>query len=697
MDSTIIGSLQSFAVDLRGALSRFQLEAIQNLYDYALMNELGVLPHGGRLETHVDDGEFSSVYYNELRDAALCLLTSRGQASLVCDWLETRLQDVEAEYGDNPLEESIVLVRQYIDGEGSAGEMLTQFVKVRKWIAMQISRQPSSMGEKIKQAGAPVAIVAVLLAGVPDRAVRAMCEIGMDRRGDNDWVRRRILFYVREGVESVGRRVVEKDRLYVSVPRSVANQIRARAHEKGSPISDYAAKVLSRAAKPRKTQAEPTRRRNFCSPDNPSCSIKVEGGLCSIEAPLYVISSGGAIGIRKIPARYCAVDVFDLLTSHNPVTGFGHREGYPAEAQEREYRLPVEQAKVRSIAEHFAAELILNTAPGALDGLPVIAENRIVLGGNGRAMACQLVYAGEGNITPEQMREEVLSRASQFGMTKSALARIKHPMIVRVIQSENDARKLAEWSRTLNASMSLQLDPIRIAVSRARYADSAIFEELAKTIGDDETLADYLTTSRSEEFVQKLQSTNVIDARLAPQLINKGLLNMSGREVVSNLLVAYILPDADALNEIGPGAITTISRIAPLLVKTSQMKEFNLLDAFRKSLRDFISYKNAPVSNVDEFLRQGGLFGGKTAALSAGDPLAVLLLRILLEHKNAAAKFAKILKIYIAKAGETKQGGLFDIGPKITPIQALQEAKDAVDKPKVAAVSGLGYDWRNYR
>lgn len=101
------------------------------------------------------------------------------------------------------------------------------------------------------------------------------------------------------------------------------------------------------------------------------------------------------------------------MTSHR-LPGWGERPEYPREAQERDYRERGEQAKVLAIAADYKPALIFNTAPGAIDGTPVISPSGLVLGGNGRTLATQLVYSGEGGPSAEHLRDLVSARKARL-------------------------------------------------------------------------------------------------------------------------------------------------------------------------------------------------------------------------------------------------------------------------------------------
>jgi hypothetical protein len=93
-------------------------------------------------------------------------------------------------------------------------------------------------------------------------------------------------------------------------------------------------------------------------------------------------------------ARYCLTSADRLIPSHDARRGFVKRDDYPTDVQEREYhRDKAEQIKVLSTAQNLIPELIFNGAPGAIDGLPVVTPQGVVLGGNGRTQALQLHYS----------------------------------------------------------------------------------------------------------------------------------------------------------------------------------------------------------------------------------------------------------------------------------------------------------------
>jgi len=114
--------------------------------------------------------------------------------------------------------------------------------------------------------------------------------------------------------------------------------------------------------------------------------------------------------------------------------------------------------KVLSTAQNLIPELIFNGAPGAIDGLPVVTKEGIVLGGNGRTQALQLHYAQGGQLA----RDYLLDHAAQFGFARADVEKIADPVIVRVIEVvDRDAptfqRAAQELVRLLNVPLTQSL------------------------------------------------------------------------------------------------------------------------------------------------------------------------------------------------------------------------------------------------
>jgi|CXWL01.1.fsa_nt_gi hypothetical protein len=403
-----------------------------------------------------------------------------------------------------------------------------------------------------------------------------------------------------------------------------------------------------------------------------ACTYSIEGGRCSIKAPLTIGGKDG--GTEKIPARYCLTEIDELKTSNQPTRNYSPTPGYPKDAQERDYQKEIgEQAKVQRIADSYDPELIFIAAPGAIDGLPVANESGFVLGGNGRAMATKLVYAGEGKYPAEKVKRYIKDNAEQFGLQARDVEKFKAPMIVRTIRTGSEPRELALWSRRLNQSLSQQLSPTLIAVSRAKFINPAALEEL-RALPDDETLAAWLSSQQSRGFVRSLEASNIIDTRSAPTFIlPNGLLSPEGRDMVNDLLVGVLVEDADLIKMLGPGTTGTIAKAAPYLAQLKSLGRYDILPQFSKALRDRVKMQKAKFTDVRSFLAQGGMFGGNSAV--QGDPIAELWLKSLTTLGSSPAKLTKLARryTYLAKGPSSGQFALLQ-EEHLEPYAALERA-----------------------
>lgn len=481
---------------------------------------------------------------------------------------------------------------------------------------------------------------------------------------------------------AAGRRAPPKKKLHTLKPSpeyyGVLNQAKAmlEAGVKPAKVAAEVAKELhvapSMAARLTRELAPKEEPAEAC--EGAGCEYALQGGKCSVKAPLVVGAKEG--GVFSAPARFCLIELDKLKPSHNSLRSYSRTPGYPIAAQERDYEHERgEQAKVQTIADNYEPSLVFNNAPGAIDGLPVANEQGVVLGGNGRTMATALVYGGHAkNATADTIKKYLKAHIREFGFTEKQLAEFNKPMIVRTVRTgTDDAQELAQWSRRLNQSMSQALNPTLIAVSRARFLDPDALSELA-SLPDDETINAWLSSNASRGFVRSLEKSGVIDTRNSPTfLLPGGLLSPAGRDLVQDLLVAVLIPDADLIKALGPGTTATLAKSAPYLAQLAALKQYNVLPEFTLALRDLVSLRAQGFTDVPRFLEQRGMFGVDSKV--RGNPIAEVWLFILLELQASPAKLAKLARYYLglAKAPSSGQAGLF-AAETFTPQQALERA-----------------------
>lgn len=410
-----------------------------------------------------------------------------------------------------------------------------------------------------------------------------------------------------------------------------------------------------------------------CPPKNPACSLGLLGGTCGLPASLVLAAAQGAPIPRS--ARYCLASAARLLPSHNPQRGFAPNRDYPPDVQERAYdRDKGEQLKVINAAQNLIPELIFNTAPGVIDGLPVVTDDGIVLGGNGRTQALQLHYAQGGTVARDYLAEH----AREFGFTRKQIAAMPDPVVVRVIETPKPGardyrRTLQELVRILNVPLTKALDVQSESVAEARRLTDEILDVLAVAFQEDTSLSEYLASPSSRALVSALRRAGIVTDRNAVKLLGSdGLLSADGRQLVERILTAALIPDAVLLDALGPQLRASLARSAPfILAAASNGGEWDLRAPLARAARDLVTLRQHGLKTVEQFLRQQ-MFGEHRHV--DGDPIGLALLRLLHSAGNAPLKLSAAFRKLAAQARfhPVGQGALF-AGESVTAQTALEQ------------------------
>lgn len=432
-------------------------------------------------------------------------------------------------------------------------------------------------------------------------------------------------------------------------------------------------------AKPSKARPAPARAAAppTCPPRNAGCKLGLEGGICGLPAPLVLASARGT----PIPqvTRFCLTSADRLIASHDARRGFSRRADYPEDVQEREYeRDKSEQYKVLTTAQNLIPELIFNGAPGAIDGLPVVTKEGIVLGGNGRTQAVQLHYSQGGHVA----KDYLLDNAAQFGFTAEQVSAIPDPVVVRVVQAPDlDApefkRAAQELVRLLNVPLTQGLGVRAEALAESRRISNEVLEILSTALESGSSLAEYLSSRSARTFADALRRAGIITDRNAGRHLNPdGTFSEDGKRFAERLLTASLIPNTAILDQLGPGMVATLAAGAPWILSAAAHGEaWDLRKPMLAAAKDLADLQTRDIESVDAYLRQGGLFG-KPA--TDGDPEAQSLLRLLYQVARQPTRFRSFAKRFAALAAQNpiNQSSLFET-ETIRPRDALRRAIEA--------------------
>lgn len=422
----------------------------------------------------------------------------------------------------------------------------------------------------------------------------------------------------------------------------------------------------------------------------PHAAPKSDGG----ETAVYVAGDGGQP--KAIRAKYKLVNASEVVASHDPLKGFKKREDYPEGVQERAYhRDESEQAKVMRNAQILNPAFVANTNPDAVNGPPVVIEQNgklIALGGNSRTMSMQRAYAHHEE-KGASLKAYLSEHAHEFGLRPEDVEAVDQPVLVRVIEPDDTspaAQRLLV--RQLNESFTQGMDPRTLQVAMGRKLDEQSLASLGSDMKEDETLAAFLASTRSERFVNALQRAGIIDQRNANQYMKKGtkLLNEDGRVLVERILVGRVVGDADVLSNTGPKIVSNIAAAVPYMVqaKASGGKGYDVGGDLAVALSAYndlhhrvetgalpaLDPKMDPKTFDRLFNYFDSLFGDRHPVVDNKNARALLELLI---RKPGPQQQAAVWRDYVRRAGQNPEGQATMFGPAKSPGDVLRETVSA--------------------
>ena len=367
-------------------------------------------------------------------------------------------------------------------------------------------------------------------------------------------------------------------------------------------------------------------------------------------------------GISELDAEYVVMESNKVVPSHDPTLGFKVRDDYPADVQERRYHeLPGEQLKVKRIAQTLEPQLVANTNPDGVNGTPIVTESGAVLGGNGRAMGMQLAYQSEPE-SAAKLKGYLEANAKQFGLSPSEVRNMKQPILVRRVKAGSDAGQLRKLGRRMNESLTQGLDPRTAEVALGKnFVTPELTNVLVDQMDANQSLSDYLGSSRSRAFVGALERAGIIDDLNRDEFVDKdtALLNEDGRLRVERVLAARFLPDATLLGKMGQSLRQNIAKSTPYLLR-AEAAGWDLRAPLMAAVRADLDLRSRDIER-ELYLKQTvnpKLDPTNPLIAIQKDPMAALLMEVISQHNGARmmpAGFRSFARR--AEASKHNQGG----------------------------------------
>lgn len=376
---------------------------------------------------------------------------------------------------------------------------------------------------------------------------------------------------------------------------------------------------------------------------------------------------------NSYPAVYRVRELDDVQPSHNGLT-FSENPKYGLDNQ-RDYETGVNQGKVvnGSLPSQFDPTFHITDNPDTVNGPPVVDTAGNTLGGNGRVMIIQRVYAGNGKAAAAY-RDTLTKKAAQFGIDPADVAAMKRPVLVREVSDSafTGARSKADAIADFNKTGTAALTPAERAISDSQRVSPATLADMGARLeaqGEDATLADVLNNGKAgAEILDNLVKDGVVTTQeRAAFQDSTGKLTKAGRERVSALMLGRFFRDPEQLESVAPGVRQKIERMAaPLAQAETAAPEWDLTPHLRDAVDLLERARAVGTKNLDDFVKQEDLLGADKY------PAETLTLARALQGKSAKELTAGARQ-YAADANEGAKGdGLFGAAPE--PGKSLADA-----------------------
>lgn len=290
-----------------------------------------------------------------------------------------------------------------------------------------------------------------------------------------------------------------------------------------------------------------------------------------------VLNSG-----EEVPIHYAVVEAGDLITSHVPTAGFDYDERYPRAAQPRDYKTDKRaQGGVYERASKLDAGQLHSNSVLPVDGPPVIQQNGVVLGGNGRTMSIREAIRLHPEMY-EAMRRSLMDNALTFGVTPEEIAKMKSPVLVRVMdENVTDQAELARYEVELNRDPVRGITAEQQGIALGKMLTQERIEQLAAILKDvpppeptkpgeaprPVTIREIMRR-KSAALAQWMRDVGMMDpTKEAEYFTSEGELNDASKNLFEKVLAGQAITRPEVLENAPLSVIDKLARVGGEFIK----------------------------------------------------------------------------------------------------------------------------------
>ena len=312
----------------------------------------------------------------------------------------------------------------------------------------------------------------------------------------------------------------------------------------------------------------------------------------------------------KLRGHYEIVDADSLTPSHNANDGYKKSEGFPVNEEGRTIN---DRDYENDKQAQLVTDMIAMKYDGqAVDQVPVVTSDGIVVDGNGRTMAGQKAAK---NGTDSAYLEALKENAENYGFTAEQIEQsgIKHPRLVLVSDEpmKYDTATFAKFNK--NEKKAQGNTQQAVANSKKLSADeiSAIVSEIE---GSGSLDAFFNNPSAINSLLTRLVDKGVIGLNeVAGLREGEDKLSAAGKDFVKNLLLGSVFSE-NTIRMMGADAMLKTKALNGIRAVTDNMKlgDYALMKEIDQAVQLLYEARQGG-SGVDAYLRTPAMFGENAA------------------------------------------------------------------------------------
>lgn len=340
----------------------------------------------------------------------------------------------------------------------------------------------------------------------------------------------------------------------------------------------------------------------------------------------------------KIKGHYEIVEADSLTPSHNANDGYKKSEGFPVNEEgktinDRDY----ENDKQAQLVTDMIA---MKYDGQAVDQVPVVTTDGIVVDGNGRTMAGQKA-AKDG--TDGAYLEALKENAENYGFTAEQIEQsgLKHPRLV-LVSDEPMKYNTATFAKFNKNEKKAQGNTQQAVANSKKLSADEIGAIVSEIEGSGSLDAFFNNPSAINSLLTRLVDKGVIGLNeVAGLREGENKLSASGKDFVKNLLLGSVFSE-NTIRMMGADAMLKTKALNGIRAVTDNMKlgDYALMKEIDQAVQLLYEARQGG-SGVDAYLRTPAMFGENAA--DRFDPISQA---IALALEGKAEDFRELMMAY---------------------------------------------------